>query len=110
MFHCFPFVLALVRHASERSSRERTNRAGRIVGVKIYSRRVELFPFVSVAAFEILRHQRVDRDLARPKDEHYRDSEKKKKLIRGNEFIWVAKNYPNTIEVSGAIRDGKQDE
>ena len=78
--------------------------------MKIYSRRVELFTFLSVTTLRILRHQRVDRDLTGPKDEHDRDSEKKKKLVRGNEFIWVGKNHPDTIEISGAVRDGKQDE
>jgi len=59
---------------------------------------------------EIFGDERIERDFPRPKDENDRDSEKKEKLVCGNEFIWVVKNYPEPIEVSGAIRDGKQDE
>lgn len=98
--------------------------------MKIYSRRVGLMlpnglrressiialrpPRIScgrnTGTTEILGDERIKRNFPRPKDEHDRDSEKKKKLVRGDEFIWIAKNHPDTIKVSGAIRDSKQDE
>ena len=59
-------------------------------------------------AFEIFADERIERKRARPKNEDDHDRKEKEKFVCCDEFVRIAEDGPNAIDIGGEIRNSKQ--